>query len=592
MSGIEGLLAGRTLGGRYRIEEVIGRGGMGTVYRATDQRLGRQVAAKVITVPGLTDTDARDRVRARFRREAAAAARLPHHPNVVPVYDYGTDEALSLDYLVMELLRGEDLSAHLAGGRMLPLPAALAILQEAAEGVAVGHRSGLIHRDVKPGNIFLVRTGRGEEVQVRVLDFGIAKLMTEEDTAGGLTQDGRTPHSPAYASPEQLRGGDPLTRASDVYSLGVVGFQLLTGTRPFDDPARNRMALGMTVQVPDVRARNPAVPRDVAALIARALDPDPAQRPADAGTFARELASARGELGASTVPPYLPGVAGGAADAGPGQADSADDRTMALPPPGSGHGGEDDRTVALPPGDEEGTMALPPATPPPRSEPRHGPVPPRSPRRERRSWAPVVMTVLLVGAVAGGLFWLWSQDMRTDRPAIVERPEIPDIEMEEPIDVPEEPGPLDAFMADQEGRRYYRQGDWARAAELFGQAVEIQPDDAEYRTNYGQALQRMGRHQEARDQLERAIRTRPDHARPYEPLAQVMLAEGDTVGAIGALERVVTLTDDPRQLDAARRRLDELRAATAEPVAPPPVQLPDPARDTLPPPPDTIRQPR
>jgi eukaryotic-like serine/threonine-protein kinase len=307
MSGIEGLLAGRTLGGRYRVEEVIGRGGMGTVYRATDQRLGRQVAVKVITVPGLTDSDARDRVRARFRREAAAAARLPHHPNVVPVYDYGTDEALSLDYLVMELLRGEDLSAQLAGGRMLPLPAALAILHEAAEGVAVGHRSGLIHRDVKPGNIFLVRTGRENEVQVRVLDFGIAKLMTEEETAGGLTQDGRTPHSPAFASPEQLRGAANLTPASDVYSLGVVGFHLLTGTRPFDDAARNRMALGMTVQVPDLRARNPAVPREVADLVTRSLSPDPADRPADAGAFARDLAAARGDLGASTIPPYLPG---------------------------------------------------------------------------------------------------------------------------------------------------------------------------------------------------------------------------------------------------------------------------------------------
>ena len=585
MTGIEGLLAGRTLGGRYRIEAVIGRGGMGTVYRATDQRLGRQVAVKVITVPGLTDPEARDRIRARFRREAAAAARLPHHPNVVPVYDYGTDETLSLDYLVMELLRGEDLSAQLAAGRMLPLPAALAILQEAAEGVDVGHRSGLIHRDVKPGNIFLVRTGRQDEVQVRVLDFGIAKLMTEEETAGGLTQDGRTPHSPAYASPEQLRGDADLTPASDVYSLGVVGFQMLSGTRPFDESARNRMALGMTVQVPDLRARNPAVPRDVATLIGRALATDPAERPDDAGAFARDLARARGDLGASTVPPYLPGVAGDGEDREAAPAD--DDRTVALPPAGAD---EDDRTIALPPADgNERTVALPsaapPSPPPEAARPAHGPVPPRRPRRERRSLTPVVVTVLLVGALAGGLYWLWTQELHPERPVVVERPEIPEIEPEEPIEVPDEPGPLDAFMADQEGRRYFRQGDWERAAELFGRAVEIQPDDPDYRTNYGQALLRMGQHDDARRQLEQAIRLNPNRARPYEPLAQVMLAEGDTLGAIGALERVIALSDDPRQLDAAGRQLNELRAATAPPPAEP---APPMAPDTPAPPPDTL----
>jgi tRNA A-37 threonylcarbamoyl transferase component Bud32 len=587
MSGIEGLLAGRTLGGRYRVEEVIGRGGMGTVYRATDQRLGRQVAVKVITVPGLTDSDARDRVRARFRREAAAAARLPHHPNVVPVYDYGTDEALSLDYLVMELLRGEDLSAQLAGGRMLPLPAALAILHEAAEGVAVGHRSGLIHRDVKPGNIFLVRTGRENEVQVRVLDFGIAKLMTEEETAGGLTQDGRTPHSPAFASPEQLRGAANLTPGSDVYSLGVVGFHLLTGTRPFDDAARNRMALGMTVQVPDLRARNPSVPREVAALVTRSLSPDPADRPADAGAFARDLAAARGDLGASTIPPYLPGIAGGTGDAGaPTGAD--DDRTVALPPEGAAAADRDDHTIALPPPDsDEGTVALPPAAAPAVERAAHGPVPPRRPRRERRSLAPAIVTVLLVGALAGGLYWFWSQEMQPERPVVVERPEVPDIEIDDPDDIPDEPGPLDAFMADQEGRRYFRQGDWARAAELFGRAVEIQPDDPDYRTNYGQALLRLGETDAARDQLERAVRMNPNRARPYEPLSQVLLAEGDTAGAIGALERVIALTDDPRQLDAAGRRLEELRAATAAPPSPEPTPPPA-APDTFPAPPDTL----
>jgi eukaryotic-like serine/threonine-protein kinase len=244
MSGIEALLTGRVIGGRYRIEEVIGRGGMGAVYRATDERLGRPVAVKVITISGGLDTDAREKLRARFRQEANAVARLPHHPNVVPVYDYGTDETLGLDYLVMELLRGQDLASLLARTGPPPIPTALTILLGAARGVAVGHRARLIHRDVKPGNVFLAPSEDGDATMVRVLDFGIAKVMTDDDSGTQLTHDGRAPLSPAYASPEQLRGEDRLTPASDVFSLGALGYQLLVGERPFTDADRNRMAVG------------------------------------------------------------------------------------------------------------------------------------------------------------------------------------------------------------------------------------------------------------------------------------------------------------------------------------------------------------
>src|SRR5690606_28754182 len=242
MAGIESLLVGRVLGGRYRIEEVIGRGGLGAVYRAVDERLGRQIALKVITVAGVGagDQESRERLRARFFREARSAAALPHHPNVVPVYDYGSDEALGLDFLDMELLRGSDLASRLARSGPPPLPAALRILTEAAHGLAVGHRQELIHRDVKPGNIFLTRT-HANDVQVRVVDFGIAKVADDEDTLAQLTQDGRVPHSPAYASPEQLRGLSHLTPSADVFSLGAVGFQLLTGDRPFTESDRNKM---------------------------------------------------------------------------------------------------------------------------------------------------------------------------------------------------------------------------------------------------------------------------------------------------------------------------------------------------------------
>jgi eukaryotic-like serine/threonine-protein kinase len=230
MTGLEGLLAGRTLVKRYRIERVIGRGGFAAVYRADDERLGRPVAVKVITLSA-SDDQAREELRQRFQNEARAAASLPQHPNIVTVHDYGTDPQLDLDFLVMEYLVGEDLATHLARQRKLPLDAALGILREAVQGIAVGHRAGLVHRDVKPGNIFLAEPHGEDPFRVCVLDFGIARATTADQTVTRTTRGG-VPLSPAYASPEQLRGENNLTPASDVFSLGVVAYQLLTGEKP------------------------------------------------------------------------------------------------------------------------------------------------------------------------------------------------------------------------------------------------------------------------------------------------------------------------------------------------------------------------
>src|SRR3954471_20731445 len=238
MYGIAGLLTGRTLAGRYLIEAVIGRGGMGAVYRATDERLSRPVAVKVVGAVA-ADPAEHDRLRARFHREARAAAGL-RHPNVVQVHDFGTDPELDLDFLVMELLSGEDLSARLMRGLAPHLPSAVSILRQAARGLGAGHRAGLVHRDVKPGNLFIEGGEGGDALHVRVLDFGIAQLGAEDGTVTQLTVYGRSPFSPAYASPEQLRGDEHIGFASDVFSLAAVGYHLVTGTRPFTsaDPAR------------------------------------------------------------------------------------------------------------------------------------------------------------------------------------------------------------------------------------------------------------------------------------------------------------------------------------------------------------------
>ncbi|HEX2190694.1 MAG TPA: serine/threonine-protein kinase, partial [Longimicrobiaceae bacterium] len=280
MSGFEHLLIGRVVGRHYRIEEVLGAGGFGVVFRASDLRDGRAeraVAVKVLKVPVRATPEEVERLRARFRREASLAARLPTHPGIVPIYDYGTDEALGRDYIVMELLEGEDLRARLARPEPLALAQALRILRDAARALAVGHQDGLVHRDVKPGNLFLARPGDGgEEPEVRVLDFGIAKPLRQDPdhTATHLTLDGRAPLSARYAAPEQLAGGGEVGCATDVFALGVVGWELLTRTRLFTDADQGRRDAGLPVPLPAVRARNPEVPPEVEEVLLRALEED------------------------------------------------------------------------------------------------------------------------------------------------------------------------------------------------------------------------------------------------------------------------------------------------------------------------------
>ncbi|HEY0153993.1 MAG TPA: protein kinase [Longimicrobium sp.] len=301
MSGLEGLLAGRTLMGRYRIEEVIGRGGFAAVYRAHDERLGRTVAVKVITVVA-ADAATRDQIRRRFEREARVAASLDH-PNVVTVYDVGTDPDLELDFLVMELLRGEDLSRRLARPERLETPAAVRILRDTAHGIAAGHRGGLIHRDVKPANIFLAEHEREERFRVCVLDFGIARIRDAEQSLTKLTR-GAAPLSPRYASPEQLQDVRDLSPASDVYSLGVIGYELLTGERPFDPEQIRLLTRGDAAAPPSFDA----IPAQVEPIIRRAMELDPERRFSDAGEMAEALDAALTSLRAEAAPAVAPVV--------------------------------------------------------------------------------------------------------------------------------------------------------------------------------------------------------------------------------------------------------------------------------------------
>jgi hypothetical protein len=242
----------------------------------------------------------RERLRARFEREARAAASLPHHPNVITVHDFGTDPELGLDFLVMELLEGENL-AQLFGREGRPgTDVALQILREAAEGVAVGHAAGIIHRDVKPGNIFLAEPHGDDPFRVCVLDFGIARIATD-DSELTRTLAGENPLTAAYAAPEQVRGEHHLTPAADVFSLGVVGYQLLTGEKPFA-VGEGRRARGRDPVRP-LAELAPTAPASVAAVIEKAMAEEPGDRYPDAGAFAQALDAAMADDDRTIIAP-------------------------------------------------------------------------------------------------------------------------------------------------------------------------------------------------------------------------------------------------------------------------------------------------
>jgi serine/threonine protein kinase len=268
-------LLGCPLKGRYLLEKIISSGGMGTVYSAADLLLKRSVAVKVVKLAS-RGSDSRARVRERFRSEAQTVAALPGHPNLVPVYDYGTDETLDLDFLVMEEVRGEDLANRLARTKHLPLVRSLQIAVQVARGLSVGHKQGLVHGDVKPGNVLLERPAENRQKErARVIDFGIPSSAN----AGAML------HTPEYASPEQLARADRISASSDVFSLGVMLHEMVFGHRP--SRVRDR-ALPFQQEIVG-KASHGKLRRGLAGVLKRALAIDPEARYPDATTFAREL---------------------------------------------------------------------------------------------------------------------------------------------------------------------------------------------------------------------------------------------------------------------------------------------------------------
>ncbi|HEU5058830.1 MAG TPA: serine/threonine-protein kinase, partial [Kofleriaceae bacterium] len=268
---------GSVIDGRFQLGRRVGKGGMGEVYRARDQRTGQQVALKILS-------GSSDRHLGRFAREAQLLSRL-RHPAIVAYLGDGT-AAPRRPYLVMEWLEGEELATILRRGRLLAGDT-LAVLRRVADALAFAHARGVVHRDIKPSNLFVVG---GQIATLKIIDFGIAQdeaAVVGEET--GLTQTGAALGTPGYMAPEQVRGAGEIGPAADIFALGCVIYECLTGRRAFGgEHAVAVQAKILLEDLPPVSEICPEVPPGVESLLQRMLSKDPADRPQDGAALAEQ----------------------------------------------------------------------------------------------------------------------------------------------------------------------------------------------------------------------------------------------------------------------------------------------------------------
>lgn len=282
----------RMIADRYRLDRLLGRGGMGAVYAGTHIDLDRPCAIKLLLSDFTSDADALE----RFRREARAAARL-NHPNVADTYDYGVLPGGGA-YIVMELVEGQTLREYMDSAGAMSIAEAAEIAGQVADGVDNAHRSGIVHRDLKPSNIILTRDHQGQ-LQAKVVDFGVAKLKEYSTTGGGLTSSGSLIGTPRYMSPEQCSGHTTDAR-SDIYSIGIILFEMLTGQPPFDAPSATAIAVKHIQQPPpSLKELRPDASQEMDKFLRQVLDKDPEKRPQSAADFGKMLSQVAREAATS-----------------------------------------------------------------------------------------------------------------------------------------------------------------------------------------------------------------------------------------------------------------------------------------------------
>jgi serine/threonine protein kinase len=281
-------MATQVLAERYELGDRLGVGGMSTVLTAFDRRLERPVAVKLLAEHLADDSQ----FVARFRREALAAARLVH-PNVVQVFDFGLDESSGRHYIVMELIRGQSGAEILRDEGILGVQEALSMVLQACRGLEYAHRNGVVHRDVKPGNLL-----RAEDGVVKLADFGIAKAVTDESA---ITQVGSVIGTAAYLAPEQA-AGETVGPPADLYALGVVTYQFLSGRLPYEAQSLTELALKQMREIPPpLDELNPEVTPQLAVAVDRALALDPRERYADAESFRDALTDGARGVGPTEI---------------------------------------------------------------------------------------------------------------------------------------------------------------------------------------------------------------------------------------------------------------------------------------------------
>jgi serine/threonine protein kinase len=286
---------------RYQREHELGRGSMGSVYLATDTRTGRQVALKLLALQREFSAEDLADVRQRFTREARAAGQL-QHPDILQVLDAG--EAGQDAWIVMEFVRGHDLSFYSHVGQLLPVREVLALMSRLARALDHAHTQGVVHRDIKPANVMYERAGAGLPASLKIMDFGIARIAD-----GSRTRTGLVLGTPSFMSPEQLAGLQVDGR-SDLYSLGVMLYQLLTGYLPHQSDSMAKLMYQIANQAPpDVRHFRPDLPEALAMVLALALEKRPELRYARGEQMAQDLDAVLTRLGdTEPAPPAGGGV--------------------------------------------------------------------------------------------------------------------------------------------------------------------------------------------------------------------------------------------------------------------------------------------